>query len=370
MALTLLGSQTPCFNYHPFDPVIPRGSWNSYGYDPSHPPKFDERLNRITGFYYWPGSGGGSLSAGDYFIAPVWFDQCDWPGWGTGLLAWDAATGKYAGRLPLSFWNMVFYGGATATENGQIFAVNTYGGQWTLQQVQGDTLDAAAWSFDLKTLPPINSQLLSIGFYNRRRNLLVGCGASCGLSIWDLSSPIALQGRLQPPNSVAYLSYEDQENVWLVTVDGLVAKANYRDALRWELLSAVEAPAPETRGYFCAWDPARKRLVILRWLPDATDGTCRLQLEFYRPLYVATLLTDPVPVTSLQAGGKIDFVAHLIGDAGEGVSPYNVAAALGGTPAGVLQTPQAATELNGAVAFHYQAPNEACSEVLNLSIDV
>jgi len=81
-------------------------------------------------------------------------------------------------------------------------------------------------------------------------------------------------------------------------------------------------------------------------------------------------LTQPVPVTSLKAGKRVVLVAHLIVEAGEGVTPYTVNGELQEPVDGRLVTPFSGTEMSGRVCFQYQAPNEACEETLSLETEV
>jgi hypothetical protein len=81
-------------------------------------------------------------------------------------------------------------------------------------------------------------------------------------------------------------------------------------------------------------------------------------------------LTQPVPVTSLRAGNRIILAANLIGDAGEGVTPYTVEGELLSPVEGRLVTPFSGTELNGRVCFQYQAPDQDCTETLRLKVTV
>ena len=157
-------------------------------------------------------------------------------------------------------------------------------------------------------------------------------------------------------------------HLWLVTQDGLIAKANYRLG-RWEMLSTVQDPAPDALNYLCAFDAKRNRLAIFRQRPDAADGACQCQIEFYRPLCRVGRLTDPVPVSPLRAGTKVHLVAHLVGDSGEGIGGYLVNGELLDPAQGTLLTPVAGTELCGAVTFKYQAP-AAVEDTLKISATI
>jgi len=149
----------------------------------------------------------------------------------------------------------------------------------------------------------------------------------------------------------------------------VICKADYQIP-RWEMISTVQNPEADALKYFITYDTKRKRVVVFRQRPDAADGACQHQLEFYYPMVKAGQLTQPVPVTSLKAGNRIILAANLIGDAGEGVTPYTVQGEMLSPVEGRLVTPFSGTELNGRVCFQYQAPNQACTETLRLKVTV
>ena len=51
-------------------------------------------------------------------------------------------------------------------------------------------------------------------------------------------------------------------------------------------------------------------------------------LSSIKPLVKIVGMTDPVPVGRHRAGDMMEFVAHLYGSAGEGVTPYRVIGSL------------------------------------------
>jgi hypothetical protein len=173
-------------------------------------------------------------------------------------------------------------------------------------------------------------------------------------------------GRLRLPNVLDYLAYENRNYCWGITKDGVILKADYLIP-RWEMISTVQDPADNVKGFAITFDTRRKRVVVFRWRTPAADGACRNQLEFYYPMVNAARLLPPVPVTSLRTGRRITLVSHLVGDAGEGLTPYIVNGELVEPVSGRLVTPFTNTEQSGRAAFQYQAPYEPCTETLRVS---
>ena len=204
---------------------------------------------------------------------------------------------------------------------------------------------------------------------NRIDNLLAAA-ANWTLDCWrNISTTPERFAQLRLPNVLNYLAYESRNYCWVITQDGVILKADYQIP-RWEMISTVQNPEADALKYFITFDTKRNRVVVFRQRPDAADGACQHQLEFYYPMVTADQLTQPVPVTSLRGGNRILLVANLIGGAGEGVTPYTVTGELLSPVEGTLVTPFSNTELNGKVGFYYQPPDEGCTDTLELSVTV
>lgn len=352
MALTVVQTIAPCVNY---------GEWNGdiEPYNPylvTAPRHYMESINSISSFFYEPGN--------DILVAYVTLDIIYWPGWAVFLYKWDAGTGDYLGRqvvwspylrnAGIGSYNKIF-GEMSSDSHYHLYELN-----WqTLQHEGGIVIDSSSWP---------SPGLQGAAVINLEDNLLVGIN-SLDLLVWSLGSSPAVQGQLRLPNTLAYLAYENRDNCWVIMQGGLIAKANYkRTPPRWEMLSAVQNPASDATNYLCLYDTKRLRLVVLRQRPDAADGACRCQLEFYRPIYQATSITDPVPISPLRPGGPVQFVSHLLGAAGEGVSSRTLNASLVSPAVGQLLSPSATVELNGAAVLHYVA-NQAGDDTLQLSVE-
>ena len=192
------------------------------------------------------------------------------------------------------------------------------------------------------------------------------------IEVWDCSNPLipVQKSKLVPPGIVSNLCYENKELMWLVTEDGIIGKFNYElDSPRWELLSSVQDPGGDTLGYQITYDSKRKRVVVFRIRADA-DGKNQSSIEFYRPYYVPSQITDPVPVNKLVGGYDVDFVGHLLGSAGEGVAAQTVIPSLSVGANGSLLTNVAPTSLNGSFLVRYQVGNSLYTDELELSADI
>ena len=225
------------------------------------------------------------------------------------------------------------------------------------------------WSIDPSTWSPNVS--LSNSIVNREDSLLVGVNTVSGIDllVYSFAGTPALRGQLRLPDYLGALTFEDRNNCWIITQQGLIAKARYNCPVpRWEMLSAVQDPTSDATSYLCAFDTKRHRLVVLRCRPDAADGSCQSQLEFYWPVYQAATITDPVPLTPLRAGQDISFLAHLIGGAGEGVASRLLSASLVAPAIGQIKTPTVAVNQNGVATVRYAAA-QAGDDTLALSLE-
>ena len=223
------------------------------------------------------------------------------------------------------------------------------------------------WKVNPYTWNP--SRLYSFAIVNREDNILVG-GTGNTLDCWrNINTAPEIFAKLTVPGIISYVAYESRKYLWVITTDGIILKANYQIP-RWEMVSTVQNPTEDTLRYLITFDTKRHRVVVFRWRADAVDGASRNQIEFYFPMVLPAILTQPVPVTSLKSGKRIFLVSNLIGNAGEGLTPYTVNGVMKAPVEGYLITPFSGTELNGRVSFQYQPPRSACEETLQLSVIV
>jgi hypothetical protein len=231
------------------------------------------------------------------------------------------------------------------------------------------------WSFDYSTLP---SYPTSWNFFPpthclvNREDGYLGLIATGEVHVWkdfEGASPTYLGFLRLPSWEVHDVAYEDRERAWISMKGGWLVKINYQK-MRVELLTTVQDPDPTDIAYLIAWDKLRGRLAVFRHRPDKADGSCDSDIEFYRPIPKAAQLTDPVPVAPLRAGKRIPFAFSLLGDAGEGISPYLVKASLTAPADGDLLTASARTGLGGEGLVDYIAPAISASERLNLEADI
>ncbi|MHB9075247.1 MAG: hypothetical protein ACYC6G_17205 [Desulfobaccales bacterium] len=350
MALYPIKVISPCMSYPAWNGVVPTFFYKQYLVTP--PRIYSEQISRLTQFFYEGGT--------DKYVAYAWLDIINWPGWSTCRYTWDAETGAFLGKQSQNIV-MNYVNRAGNGSFGKIFATFTSGS--SVQEVTWDSLAyVGGWQANPGTWSP--GRIFSHIVVNLQDGLLVGVNGS-SLETWNINGTPTLLSTLRIPYGVGYLAFEDRQSCWIITTNGFILKANYR-VPRWEMLSGVQNPSADATGYLAAFDTKRKRLGVLRLRPNNTDGACQNQIEIYRPIYRVAGLTEPVPVSPLRADERVHFVAHLYGDAGEGVAGYMVNADLGPDPLGQLLTPASSSELNGALTFRYQAPG-AGEDTLHLS---
>jgi hypothetical protein len=335
------GQPLPWFVYNPGLIAPPRHYWES--------------LSSFKNFFYEPSS--------DRLVAFATMSCIQWPGWEVAGFFWDAGTGAFLGRASSGAINLAWSSQAGLGSYGGIYCRYIV---WIIQQVDpltlsyngGFTIDMAAWTPN----PMFNYALV-----NQDDKLIIGV-QDWFLSVWSYEGTPRQLGQIRIPDGLGYLAYQDRQNCWIITHGGIIAKCNYQK-LRWEMLSSVQNPVSDATNYLCAYDTRRSRLVVLRQRPDAADGACQCQLEFYRPLSRMVSLTDPVPVTPLRAGSRMRFAAQLLGDGGEGLAGAYVTAQLASPAHGQVAAPLATARQGGALAFDYVAP-EAGADTLQLSTTI
>ncbi|MBM4286890.1 MAG: hypothetical protein FJ135_01860 [Deltaproteobacteria bacterium] len=377
MSLWLIQTKSPCMSYidNGFCTPSPQprtwkgDHWEGY-YNPwlvTCPRHFQQTTSSIGHFYYDPGA--------DMLRAIILYNTTYWPSWDAQRLDFVAETGEWFNReavlarqVFVGVWGTAWTGKATMGSYNKIYAPMKTSTE--IKELNSLTMEAVAggWSVNPYTWNPKSQYGFAV--VNRVDNLLAGVG-SWTMDCWSGidATPVRF-GQLRLPNVLDYLAYENRNYCWGITKDGVIVKADYKIP-RWEMISTVQNPAADARGYAITFDTRRKRVVVFRWRQDAADGACQNQLEFYYPMVNPARLTQPVPVTSLRAGNRIILVSHLIGDAGEGLSPYTVEGEMAAPVEGQLITPFTNTERSGKAAFQYQAPPDGpVTETLKINTTV
>lgn len=332
------------------------------------PRHYRQTVTDVPHFFYEPGD--------DKLIAHILLATTYWPGWDARRYEFSAETGEWLNRDSvlnreddsfIGIWGAAWTHHATMGTYNKIYACRKT--ETAIREITWRTAEPVenGWWVNPYTWNP--QSVYNFAVVNRVDNCLAGV-SSWTLDCWrDITGTPKLFGKLRLPNTLTYLAYESRRNCWGITRDGIIVKADYQIP-RWELISTVQNPTPEAKGYAITFDTKRKQVVVFRWLPDAEDGACRNQLEFYYPVAKATLLTQPVPVNPLKGGEQITLVSHLVGDAGEGITPYTIEGELEPPEEGYLLTPVSGTGFNGRAAFVYQAPYETCTETLKLTAHI
>jgi hypothetical protein len=332
------------------------------------PKHYQQTTSSVANFFYEPGQ--------DRLIAHILLSTTYWPSWDARRYEFDAETGEWLNSDSvlsrsddswIGIWGVAYTRAATMGSFSKIYACRN--SETKIREIMWECGEPVTngWWVDPYTWTP--KSIYGFAVVNRIDNLLAAA-ANWTLDCWrNISTTPERFAQLRLPNVVDYLAYESRNYCWVITKDGVICKADYQ-VPRWEMLSTVQDPETDTKQYLITFDTKRKRVVVFRHRPDAEDGACQNQLEFYYPMVKAGQLTQPVPVTSLRAGGRIILAAHLIGDAGEGLTPYTVNGELQAPVDGKLITPFSGTELNGRVCFQYQAPDISCDETLKLDVTV
>lgn len=359
MSLQLIQTVTGIINYALYDGVSP-ATYCPYLIVP--PRLYSESINSlgVKNFFYNPST--------DRLVGFVGYDQIAWPGWSVSRYEWDAETGEIISKESSGIWAIAWHKGAGLGSYNKTFDLDVAGHP---EEVDPLTL---TWTSPLWKRNDIT--LSRCAMVNLQDNLLVGIN-DWFLLVYDLStSPPTAKASMRIPALPGYLCMESREICWVITHDGLILKANYKnDPPRWEMLSGVQRTYEDAINYLSAWDTKRGRLVVLCQRADAEDGACQCLFEFYKPLVKIVGLTDPVPVGRHRGGDITEFVAHLYGSAGEGVTPYRIIGSLQPEAKGGLLRAEGTTTLNGAVSLLYQAPAsveelESVSETIILETSI
>ena len=374
MGLWHLNTVAPCMEYIDNGSCVPPPGpalWGPLGLTYNGqlitcPKHYRQSTNSVANFFYEPGN--------DRIIAHIVLNTTYWPSWDVQRYEFNAEDGAWCNREEalarqawIGIWGAAYTQKATMGSFNKIYACRN--NETKIREVMWEYAEPATngWWVDPYTWNP--KSIYGYAVVNRIDNLLAAA-ANWTLDCWrNISTTPERFAQLRLPNVLNYLAYESRNYCWVITQDGVICKADYQIP-RWEMISTVQNPEADALKYFITYDTKRKRVVVFRQRPDAADGACQHQLEFYYPMVKAGQLTQPVPVTSLRAGNRIILAANLIGDAGEGVTPYTVAGEMLSPVEGRLVTPFSGTELNGRVCFQYQAPDQACTETLRLKVTV
>jgi len=336
------------------------------GYLVACPRHYVQTITDIPNFFYEPGE--------DRIIAHIVLATTYWPGWDARRYEFSAEDGSWVNREkvlnrdPDTFTGLdglYWTGAATMGSYNKIYACRN--SETKIREVSWRTGNPVpgGWWVDPYTWYP--KSIYRFAVVNRVDGVIGGVSGWV-LDCWkDIGSVPVRFGQLRLPNVLDYLAYESRRYCWGITRDGVIVKMDYLIP-RYEMISLVQNPTPGAKGYRITFDTKRKQVVVFRWLPDAQDGACQCRLEFYYPVPKPAVLTQPVPVTPLKAGERVVLVSHLVGDGGEGLTPYNLEAEMKPPVEGLLRTPVSGTELNGRASFVYQAPWETCTETIKVKV--
>lgn len=378
MSLKLVQTVTPCCIYNDVGhcwTVPPHNwpagfppyyySWSGIVYHPelvTCPKHYEEAFNVLQHFYYDP--------AADRLHLHPTYNTVYWPGWYNRSLFFAPDTGAYAG-----YWSEGGIGGGN-----WYLAYSASGSAGAYGRIYGLELGRTIVSLDPTTARPDGNYSNSLAAWpGSPAASLVICDAAAGLAVlgsgatlnfWrNINTAPEKFAMLTLPTYLDYMCYESPEIMWAIGRDGTILKLNYQIP-RLEMISRVQAWPETARKFMITFDNRRHRLAVLRWLADAADGACRAQFEFYYPINQAAYLTRPVPVNSLRTSRQITFVAHLIGEAGEGIAPALVNAELAEPASGRILTPHVTTEASGRLLIRYESDSTGgYTDTIELSVE-
>lgn len=374
MSLQLVKTVEPCYDYVDVGTcwATPPSRWPS-GY-PSYyypwfgsiynaalvtcPKHFEEAFSNIYHFYYDPGS--------DTIRLNPTFSVVYWPGYAFKSISFDA-DGNYLSTWWGNFgdaWYQAYTSNGSAGSYGRIYGIRLGKNIVSLDPATANPDGVYANSLENWPGNPTSSFIIA--------NVAAGyavLGSGASLTFWrNIDAAPEKFSQLTLPFAMDYLCYESETIMWAIGTGGELAKINYQ-LPRLEMLSQVHNPDPTVQKYMLTFDTKRNRLVVFSQLPDAADGACQSKIEFYWPVNEPGTLTKPVPVNALRAGEQITFVAHLIGDAGEGIASALVQASLADPAHGSLITPQVTSEASGRCLLRYQAGEDDYTDSLTLSYE-
>jgi hypothetical protein len=373
MSLWHIQTIAPCMEYSDFgscfEPPGPPTPPYYYGKNLITCPKhYQQSTMSVSHFFYDP--------AEDVIKVLVVYSTTYWPSWDVQLLKFSPETGEWLNRTEVlakqssaGIWGFAWTSAATMGSFNKIYA--TMNPTTAILEVDSNYLTEVdgGWSVNPNADPWDPHSLYRFAVVNRVDQILAG-GGSWTIDHWrNINSTPELFATTRLPSTISYMCYESRNYLWIISPDGTISKLDYK-VPRYEMLSSVQNPELTAVGFKITFDTKRKRVVVFRQMPDAEDGACQHQLEFYYPMVNATALTAPVPITSLRAGGRVTFVSHLHGSAGEGVTPFTAEAELLSTPHGYLTSPFAGTELNGRITHGYVAPNESAEDTIQVTVDI
>ena len=342
------------------------GNWVELGYGLNG--LYQEDMNAIYNWTYIP-------PPVDAFCLYAMYSYYYWPSWEVKCLVFNAVDGTFREALPNTVWNWV-----TGMEMGDLNSV--YGIHPSLQSGQWlDTIYRVNWEngqsiSDFATAPNLwpgwrSDERAYHALVNYTGNRVFVTTAWHG-SLWTLDTHEKLWEVVFPESSPLNVAWESDSYCWLLFPSGLVLKYDWKDFRRIEMLSAIQKPAQGDLGYQIAYDTYRKRLVVFRWKQDLEDGSAQNQIDFYITAPKATILTRPVPVTSVKKGINANFVANLVGDKGEGIAGQLVKSSLiAPWNNGQVLTPDSYTGLNGSVQIGYRGPDVGnVTDELQVQVDI
>jgi hypothetical protein len=337
--------------------------WDKYNQYLHTPPRiYNESITDISGFTYIP-------PPRDMFVLWTMSNIAQWPSWSARSHYFDAQTGEL-----ISQQNFVAQSYITSIEVGDLgHSYCTFAHTTDCAQKNWETLadESAIWHihpyrgnfnpsriFGNLIVDRQNDKILAVAFPNI--DIWTGVTRGTPTLVWSMRTA----------NTIRDMAYESNDYGWILTTNGHIYKIDWNKYKRLEMVSSVQAYNPTDKGYYLAYDQKRKRLAVYRWMPDATDGAARNRIEWYETVPKPVFVTEPVPVNRHRTGDSVRFVSNVIGDLGEGFTAISGEAELvAPNNHGAVISPNVVSGAVGEVNIAYQAPEEAATDTIKLTVE-
>lgn len=292
------------------------------------------------------------------------------------LVGRDDETGGLQG--PWGLIGLNFTGSVTTGSYDRMYMTNI----WLPEIIEfGPDGTRTGWTQRYGDLPECPNTIVgpTAAIVNRADNILVVAGFYSNgneIHFWkdfETASPVHTGVIRIPSKTIFNLAWESRRYFWVIWEGGGLAKIDMQ-LRRVELYSRINFVTGVDVRVFIGWDTNRGRLIIMRHSYDegypTPLGDARNSIEAYRPIPIPAILTKPVPVAPLRTNKTIPFTFHLLGDGGEGITPYTVNVALTAPVDGGLARHSVQVGGYGWGTINYYSPDIACVETLTLESEI
>lgn len=365
MSLLLLTTGSPAISYDGCpDPSTPGQLFFSSFC--TIPRTFQESMSSAEGFFYDPGT--------DTYNLVARLNQIFWPSWKYNYYSISATTGLQVQKLRIEGGAIDFSWTGNRRAGGfkKVYAQRIFNPINAIVEIT-PTIGlptASQLANPIITDADVGGRSLGQAVINRDQKI-VGLVESFDFVTIDYTSNTVLKRLRLPENGVVDTAYEDDQRCWILMTDTsgglIVVKINYILG-RVELMSRLQDSdsGPDISASI-AFDTRRKNVAVFRRRNDNSDGSPAHIVEIYKPIALANILTEPVPVTAVLPNKQATFVAHVAGDKGEAGSGVKVTASTAGV--GKIKKGTSTSRGGGSVVLPYDAGNKNLTDTITLEIN-